>query len=320
MSVWAEQSRQTAADERVTAMNADLQPLSEESATPEYSFDADAPKRALTDRWSELLAYRYLLRNLVVRDLKARYKNSVLGILWSVLNPLFLMVVFTVLFSVMGNNQIRDYPIFVLVGLIPWNFFNGAMLSGTTSVTGNSSLIKKVYFPRELMPTSALLSNLVNFGFSFIVLVIFLYVFGIGLTVHALWVPAILLTQLIFTLGLILLLSSLTVFYGDVLMILEVVMLAWFFLTPIFYSLDMFGSSVSMLGITFSPAQVMRWVNPMASIIDGYRTVLWGTYESAGPVSMNPAFLFRTFLTSLIVLAFGYGMFARLEPAFGEKL
>lgn len=301
-------------------MNADLQPLSEESAAPEYSYDADAPRRALRDRWNELVAYRYLLRNLVVRDLKARYKNSVLGILWSVLNPLFLMVVFTVLFSVMGNNQIRDYPVFVLVGLIPWNFFNGAMMSGTTSVTGNSSLIKKVYFPRELMPTSALLSNLVNFGFSFVVLVVFLYIFGIGLTIHALWVPAILLTQLIFTLGLILLLSSLTVFYGDVLMILEVVMLAWFFLTPIFYSLDMFGSSVTALGVTFSPAQVMRWVNPMASIIDGYRTVLWGTYESAGPVAMNPAFLFRTFVTSLIVLAFGYGMFARLEPAFGEKL
>ncbi len=116
-------------------------------------------------------------------------------------------------------------------------------------MTGNSGLVKKVFFPRELLPISALLSNLVNFLFAFSVLVVFLYIFGIGLTVHALWVPLILLTQLIFTLGLGLLLGSLTVFYRDVLMILEVVVLAWFFMTPIFYSLEMFGSTATVLGI-----------------------------------------------------------------------
>ncbi|MEZ4517884.1 MAG: ABC transporter permease [Chloroflexota bacterium] len=155
---------------------------------------------------------------------------------------------------------------------------------------------------------------------SFIVLIAFLYLFGIGLTVHALWVPVILLTQLIFTLGLIFLLSSLSVFYGDVLMILEVVTLAWFFMTPIFYSLEMFPDMVTVLGVTFHPAQVMRWINPMASIIDGYRTVLWGTYESAGQAAMNPAYLIRTFITAVIVLIAGYAVFTRLDPLFGEKL
>lgn len=300
-------------------MNSEVQPVPDESQ-PVYVYDATIGGRSWRARWDDLVKYRYLLRNLVVRDLKARYKNSVLGILWSVLNPLFLMIVFTILFSVLANNQIRQYPIFVLVGLIPWNFFSGSLTSGTTSVTGNSSLVKKVYFPRDLLPMSALLSNLVNFLFAFAVLVVFLYIFGIGLTIHALWVPVILLTQLIFTLGLIMLLSSLTVFYRDVLMILEVVLLAWFFLTPVFYSLELFGESATVLGITFNPAQVMRWINPMASIIDGYRTVLWGTYESAGPVSMNPAFLLRTFVTSVIVLIFGYAVFARLDPLFGEKL
>lgn len=300
-------------------MNTDVQSTAEASE-PIYHYNAGDGGKGWRARWDDLVDYRYLLRNLVVRDLKARYKNSVLGILWSVLNPLFLMIVFTILFSVLANNQIRQYPIFVLVGLIPWNFFSGGLVSGTTSVTGNSSLVKKVYFPRELLPLSALLSNLVNFLFSFSVLVIFLYLFGIGLTVHALWVPVILLTQLIFTLGLILLFSSLTVFYGDVLMILEVVLLAWFFLTPVFYSLELFGPTATVLGITFDPAQVMRWINPMASIIDGYRTVLWGTYESAGPVSMNPAYLLRTFVTAVIVLAIGYSLFARLDPLFGEKL
>lgn len=288
--------------------------------TPTYLYNANRRRGDWRGKWRDLRQYRYLLRNLVVRDLKARYKNSVLGILWSILNPLFLMVVFTILFSVLANNQIRDYPIFVLTGLIPWNFFSGALTSGTTSITGNSGLVKKVYFPRELLPAAALLSNLVNFLFAFLVLVVFLYVFGIGLTVHALWVPAILLTQLIFTLGLCLLLGSLTVFYRDVLMILEVVMLAWFFLTPVFYSLELFGQTVTLLGVTFNPAQVMRWLNPMASIIDGYRTVLWGTYDSGGPAAMYPVYLLRTFITSIIVLITGYAVFLRLNPLFGEKL
>ena len=288
--------------------------------TPTYVYNADQRLGDWRGKLRELRQYRYLLRNLVVRDLKARYKNSVLGILWSILNPLFLMLVFTLLFSVLADDQTRDYPIFVLVGLIPWNFFSGSLTSGTMSVVGNSGLVKKVYFPRELLPTAALLSNLVNFLFAFLVLIVFLFIFDIGLTVHALWVPAILLTQLVFTLGLCLLLGSLTVFYRDVLMILEVVVLAWFFLTPVFYSLELFGDSVTVMGITFDPAQVMRWINPMASIIDGYRTVLWGTYDSGGPVAMNPAYLLRTFVTAVIVLIAGYAVFVRLNPVFGEKL
>ena len=295
-----------------------------ESDTPIYLYDADRRwgswRDILGDKLRELRQYQYLLRNLIVRDLKARYKSSLLGILWSILNPLFLMLVFTVVFSVMGGNQIRQYPVFVLVGLSPWNVFSGALTRGTISITGNSALVQKVYFPRELLPASALLSNLVNFLFAFAVLVVLLYAFGIGLTIHALWVPVLLLTQLIFTLGLCLLLGSLTVFYRDVLMILEVVVLAWFFVTPVFYSLEMFGDSVTLLGLTFNPAQVMRWVNPMASIIDGYRTVLWGTYGSDGPVGMNAAYLLRTFVTSVIVLIVGYAVFVRLNPLFGEKL
>lgn len=300
-------------------MSVEFEPT-ESNPVTSYVYDADGGSSSWRTKVSELWQYRYLLRNLVVRDLKARYKNSAFGILWSLLNPLAMMLVFTLLFSVMGNDSTRQYPVFVLVGLIPWMFFTGSLTSGTTSVTGNASLVKKVYFPRELLPLSSLLSNLVNFAIAFVVLIVFLYAFGIGLTVHALWVPAILGTQLIFTLGLVLLLGALTVFYKDILMILDVVVLAWFFLTPVFYSLEIFGSTATLFGITFVPAQVMRWINPMASIIDGYRTVLWGTYESAGPVSMNPAYLLRTFVTAVIVLVVGYFVFYRLEYQFGEKL
>jgi lipopolysaccharide transport system permease protein len=146
-----------------------------------------------------------------------------------------------------------------------------------------------------------------------------LYLFGLHLTIHALWVPVILIVQIIFMLGLSLLLGSLNVFYRDVIMVLEVVMLAWFFLTPIFYPFSMFGDYAQLFGIEFSPAQLMRWLNPMASIIDGYRTVLWGV-DGSGGVSMNLAYIARTFVTSVIVLIIGYSVFRRTEHLFGEKL
>ncbi|MCB9422029.1 MAG: ABC transporter permease [Ardenticatenaceae bacterium] len=286
-----------------------------------YFYDASAGTGSLLTRLKTLAEFRYLLGNLVIRDIKARYKNSVLGILWSMLNPLGLMIVFTAVFSVMGRGQdYRQYPVFVLVGIVPWNFFSGSLSTGAVTVISNSSLVKKVYFPRELLPIASLLSNLVNFLFTFLVLIIFIYAFGIGLTVHALWVPVILATQLIFTLGITLFLSSVSVFFRDILMILDVGLTAWFFMTPIIYPFEFFSESSSVLGITFNPAQIMRWLNPMASIIDSYRTVLWGTQGSTGPVSMDPIFLLRTFLTAVLVLIIGYAMFIRTEHLFGEKL
>jgi ABC-type polysaccharide/polyol phosphate export permease len=269
----------------------------------------------------EVIRYRYLLQNLVRRDLKVRYRNSVLGILWSLLNPLFMMLVFSLIFGkLIPREDIPNYPVFFLVGLLPWNFFSGSVLSGTVSITSNSPLIKKVFFPRVLLPTATLLSNLVNFLLAFIVLVIFLYVSGIGLTVHALWLPAILFTQLLFTLGLVLILGTLHVFYRDVVMILDVVMLAWFFMTPIIYSLDLLAVPQTIMNITFNPAVVMRWVNPMASIIDGYRTVLWGTTGGSGPASMDGIYLLRTFVTAALIFLFGFAVFTRSQHLFGEKL
>jgi ABC-type polysaccharide/polyol phosphate export permease len=287
-----------------------------------YIYDAAVDGNGrLLNRLRELNDYRYLLKNLIIRDIKARYKDSVLGILWSMLNPLGLMLVFTIVFTVLsrGGGQ-RQYPVFVLVGIMPWNFFSSSLSGGATAIISNSSLVKKVYFPRELLPTASLLSNAVNFGITFLVLIIFIYAYRIGLTIYALWVPLIMLTQLIFTLGITLLLSAVAVFYRDVLMLLQVVTQAWFFLTPIFYPFEFFGNSSTFMGITFNPAQVMRWVNPMASIIDSYRTVLWGTQGSGGPVNMNPNFLLRTFITSLLVFIVGYAVFIRTEHVFGEKL
>ncbi|MFK7800021.1 MAG: ABC transporter permease [Anaerolineae bacterium] len=277
----------------------------------------------LFNRLGEMRRFSYLTQNLIVRDIKIRYRNSLLGVLWSLLTPLFMMLVFSFVFKVaFPNNDVRQYSVFVLVGLIPWNFFNGALRLGTVSFVSNSVLIKKVYFPRELLPFSAIVSELVNFGIAFFVLIIFLYGSGLALTIHALWVPLILLTQVLLTVGLALLLGSINVFYRDVGMILDVALLALFFLTPIMYSLDQYGTTTAIAGFTFNidPAQIMRWVNPMASIVDGYRTVLWGTTSSNGPVSMHVPFLLRTFVTSLLIFIVGYIFFLRTESQFGERL
>lgn len=274
----------------------------------------------LQNHFRELYQYRFLLQNLITRDLKVRYKNSLLGVLWSLLNPLLMMVVFSLVFTFFRDESFRQYPIFFLVGLIPWNFFSSSLMAGTNSITANAPLIKKVYFPRELLPASAILSNLVNFLIALILLVVFLYLSGLGLTIHALWVPVILLTQLIFTFGLSLLCGALHVFYRDVVMILDVLLLAGFFLTPIFYPLESYGAEVVIAGISFIPAQLMRWLNPMASIIDAYRTVLWGTWDSSGPATMDPAFFIRTFVTSIVTLLLGYIVFTRTQHLFGETL
>lgn len=282
------------------------------------------PKSHRTSWWAYLRSlseYQFLLKSLIRRDLKARYKNSLLGVVWSLLTPLFMMLVYTVLFTVLRpGNQIRTFYIFILVALVPWLFHSGTLMSGTVSITSNSPLVKKVYFPRLLLPISAMMSSLVNFGFAFLVLIIFLFVSGIGITIHALWVPVILIIQMIFMLGLTMILSALNVFYRDVRMIMDVIILAWFFLTPIFYPLEDFNNQAQLMGLQFDAARFMRWVNPMASIVDGYRTVLWGTMRSSGPTSMDPLNVLRTLVTALLVFFVGLYVFRRFEHLFGEVL
>lgn len=295
--------------------------ISTEKSNQVVIMDANVSWRDWRKSLQESFRYRYLLQHLVKRDVKVRYRNSILGVVWSLLNPLLMMVVFTLVFGkLMPNESVRAYHIFVLVGLLPWQFFSGTLLSGTISITNSAALIRKVYFPRELLPTSAVLSNLVNFLLAGLVLITFLYIADIGLTIYALWVPILLLTQMLFMLGLVLLLSTINVFYRDVMMILDVVLLAWFFLTPVIYPLEWLSARQTIIGISFEPAVVMRWLNPMASIIDGYRTVLWGTPESSGPVSMDPIYLARTFVTGLVIFIAGYLLFARFQHVFAEKL
>ncbi len=266
-------------------------------------------------RLQELWRYRGLVRNLVVSELKVRYKNSALGFIWSLLNPLGMMVVFTVVFGVLWpNNMIEKYPLFLLCGLLPWNYFANSVNSSTNSIVANANLVKKVYFPREVLPISSVLAQLVNFLLAFVVLFAVLLVFRSNLSPWLPLLPLVILIQTVFTLGVALFLSTLNVFYRDTIIILEVVLLAWFFLTPIFYSVQMLPASYDLAGITINVRRIYYIANPMASLVNMYRDMLYYGYRT------DPDFFLRTAITAVVIFGSGYWFFIRFSGRFGEEV
>ena len=262
----------------------------------------------------ELWGARELIYNLVIRDLKVRYRSSLLGLVWSWLNPLLMMLVFSFVFNVMQNAAIPNYHILVLSAVLPWNYFAGAVMGGIHSIVGNGHLIKKVYFPREVLPIANVLSNLVNYLIALPVLFILAMVSGAHLNGWALLLPVPILIQTIFSLGIVLVLCTLEVFYRDTHMLMDVGILAWFFLTPIFYPMSQFPSEAHLLGFAFNPQRLLFWFNPMASIINTYQDLI---YRGA-PTALD--FLARTAVTSVLVLIFGYWFFLRFRGRFGEEV
>jgi lipopolysaccharide transport system permease protein len=268
---------------------------------------------------TELLRYKDLIRNLVVRDLKVRYKNSVLGVLWSWLNPLFMMAVYTVVFTVMqpnGNSGIsaRQFPAFVLCALLPWNFFSSAVTQSVNVIIENANLVKKVYFPREILPLSVVLSSLTNFCISLMVLFPMLLVFQVRITAWALFLPVVMFLQLCLVTGVALLISTLNVFYRDTKVIIDVAIMAWFFVTPVFYPIDVLPRSWEFRGVTIDIHRWTRILNPMASLTAAYRDVLFYGRR------IGWDFLARTAVTVIAILVLGYVVFYRYSRVFGEEV
>jgi lipopolysaccharide transport system permease protein len=275
----------------------------------------------------ELWRYRELIQNLVLRDLRVRYRGSALGYLWTQLSPLLLMLVFWLVFAVFLPSNIAMYPVFLIVGLLPWNFCAEALVSGARSVIDNGPLVKKVFFPREVLPLTAVLSSLLNFLLSlpmlFIVIAIVQALYPplqqAGRITNLSWtvgyLPVLIALQTIFVAGVVFLLAALAVFFRDAVHLIGIMVQFWFFLTPVVYSLDAIGGTT---------AQVVRWLNPMASLIDFYREVLYGNVVGSGQVP-SPAVpgldsLARVFVTALAVLVAGYWFFQRRSAEFGERL
>lgn len=208
--------------------------------------------------------YRDLMISLTKKEIKIKYKSAVLGWLWSLLNPLLLMLVFSFVFTRIINIQIKDFPVFLLSALLPWFFLNFSLNASVTCIVDNASLIKKAYFPYEVIPLSIVAANLFNFLVSQILLFVFLLYFHIFPMCSWLYLPLIILLQAIFVSGICLAVAALHTLYRDVKYIVELLMLVWFYATPIFYPLS------------FVPENIRGffYLNPLSLFMNSYRDIL----------------------------------------------
>ncbi|MGD1074900.1 MAG: ABC transporter permease [Thermodesulfovibrionales bacterium] len=190
---------------------------------------------AALQEFFEIMNYKEFLRNLVMRDIKVRYKRSFLGFLWVMLNPLLMMLIMNMVFSGLFKVSTKNYTAYLLSGIILWNFFSQGTATSVSSLLGNSNLIKKIYIPKAIFPLSVIISATINFIFSLIPLFFIFYLTGTSMSPHVFLVPVVILLVGIFSFGISLILSTLTVFFHDAQYIYEVLLLGWMYTTPIFY-------------------------------------------------------------------------------------
>lgn len=252
----------------------------------------------------ELYKYREFLKTSIKKEFRGKYKKSFLGVLWSFLNPLFQLLIYALVFPFILRNNVDNYTIFLIVALMPWNFFNMTILQSAASIVTNGGIIKKVYFPREILPISTATSNLLNFLITGIIVFVALLISGIGVGKSVLVLPIIILIQYILQLGLAFIFSSITVYVRDVEYLLNVFMMLMFYLCPIVYSANMIPQK-------FLP---IFKLNPMFHIIEYYRTIL---YYKQVPDMLN---VFILFIVCLVILVIGYLVFQKCKKRFAEEL
>lgn len=254
----------------------------------------------------DLLRHREILYFLALKDIKIRYKSSSLGFTWAMIAPLGQMVILSFVFTMVVRFEIRAYPVFLLIALLPWSFFQLCVNSSTTSMIDHGPLIKKIYFPRDIIPLSQIASNLFDFCVALLILLPFLFIFKIGLSRWVLLLPIALALQVIFTAGVSLILSSLTVMYRDVKYIKELSILFWFYASPVFYPISFVEDNLG------SAAAFIYKLNPMAGIIQIYRHIF---YFQSMPGTL---LLVYTAAVSLLVLGLGFWTFMRHERLFSD--
>ena len=252
----------------------------------------------------DLYAYRELLKTNITKDVGGKYKHSFLGVLWSFLNPLLQIAVYALVFQVILKSNIENYTVYLCCGLIPWQYFYNVVIRGAAVMVDNGNIIKKVYFPREILPISLVASEGVNFLIATIIILGFVIFGGIGLSWNILWYFLILLIQFIVSIGISLIVSSLTVYFRDLLHLLGVFMQLLFYATPIVYSMEAVPAN-------------FRWLlrlNPMSYLIDGYRAIF---YNKTMP---NFRELLIAFIMGIVLCVAGYFVFKKLEKRFAEEL
>lgn len=256
------------------------------------------------NEFNELYGYREMLISIVRRDLRARYKGSFLGFLWTFVNPLLQLIVYSIVFPYILKISQENYPMFLFVALLPWIFFTTSVQGATTSIVGGGSLVKKIFFPRMVLPLAVVFTNLMNYLYGLIIVFAALWFTGISLTFNILWLPVVLLVEFIFVVGLALILSALYVKFRDLEHLVGVVTFVWFYLTPIVFPITIFPSKV---------AEYLGY-NPMVPIITSFRNILldgkppeWGQLAYA-------------LLIGVILTVIGIIVFRRSQKTFAEDL
>lgn len=254
--------------------------------------------------FKELYQYRELLKTSIKKDIRGKYKGSFLGVIWSFVNPLLMVLVYAIVFPFILKVKEDNYLIFLIVGIIPWNFFTTSINQGVTSILHNANIIKKVYFPREILPISVVTSALVNFLISCLIIFIFLIFSGVGFSWYILLLPLIIFIQYMLSLSIVFVLSAINVYIRDAEYIVNFIIMMAFYVTPILYTPTLFPNN-------------FRWVlniNPMTHIINGYRDILY--YQQLP----NMWILTLVGISSLFLVFIGYRIFNRLEKGFAEEI
>ena len=251
----------------------------------------------------DLYSYRELLKTNIKKDVGGKYKNSFLGVIWSFISPLLQIAVYALVFQVILKSDIENYTVYLCCGLIPWQYFSSVVLRGAASIIDNGSIIKKVYFPREILPISVVTSEGVNFLISTVIILGFVIFGGIGLSINILWYFVILAIQYIVSIGVAFIVSSLSVYFRDLLHLLGIIIQLLFYATPIVYA----NSAV--------PAE-LQWlikINPMAYLIEGYRNIF---YNKMPPDIKS---LLIALAMGIVLCVIGYFVFKKLEKRFAEE-
>ena len=254
----------------------------------------------------KLFRYKELIKTLVSRNLKARYRNSILGYAWTWLDPLMMMLVFILVFDVLLRSGVENFPLYLLCGLIPWTFFSNTIINSVGSITSNAGLIKRVYYPREIFPLTLTLTHGVNMLLSCLVLIPVILFFGIDFTQKILLFPIIITFLFFFTFGLSLLFSVMNVFMRDMMHIVPLIIRVWFFSTPIFYAVEN--------RVPERLLDIYMFLNPMAVMLSLFRAAFMN-YNVPKPQHIAVALL-----VSMLMFIVGYIFFKKNEDLMVKRI